>query len=1215
MSSSRERIQEQLERRILVMDGAMGSLVQSYGLEEADFRAERFAEHPVDLKGNNDLLVLTKPEVIEEIHRSYLEAGADVIETATFAGGTSIAQQDYSLEGVAYDINVAGAEIARRACDDYTRRDPSRPRFVAGSLGPTPRTLSLSPDVSDPAFRTVTFDQVRDSYAEQARGLIDGGVDLLLIETVFDTLNAKAAIVAIQDVLAERRIDLPLIISVTFADKSGRNLSGQTIDAFWWSVRHARPLAVGLNCGLGAAEVRPYVEELSRLADTRLSCYPNAGLPNPLGDYDQTPDEMAGLLREFGTSGFLNLVGGCCGTVPDHVRAIAEAFEGVAPRTVPEPGERYTTFSGLETFEIRPDSNFVMVGERTNVTGSRRFANLIKRDDYEAALAVALDQVRGGANVLDVNLDEGMLDSEAAMTRLLNMMASDDEISRLPFMVDSSKWSVIEAGLKCLQGRSIVNSLSLKEGEEEFLDHARRARQFGAAVVVMAFDETGQAESVERKADICQRAYKLLTEKAGFDGTDIIFDPNILAIATGIEEHAEFARNYLDAIPVIKQRCPGVKISGGVSNLSFSFRGNDAVREAMHSAFLYHAVRAGMDMGIVNAGQLVPYEDIPEDMLERVEDVIFNRREDATERLVEFAETVSRGGRPREIDLSWRETSVQERLKYAMVHGVQDFVVEDAEEARQQYARPLQVIEGPLMDGMKVVGDLFGAGKMFLPQVVKSARAMKKAVAHLEPFMDAEKSERSSQGRIVMATVKGDVHDIGKNIVGVVLGCNNYEVIDLGVMVPAAKILQTAIDERCDVIGLSGLITPSLDEMVQVAREMERRDFQVPLLIGGATTSSQHTAVRIAPEYSNESVYVTDASRVVGVVSDLLNSERRVEFARKNRESQEGLRGAYASRRKRPLIPYAEARGRGRTPDLTAISRPPFLGSRVIDDVSLEELVEYIDWTFFFTAWELRGRFPAILDSPKYGVAARELYEHGRELLAELIEGGRLCARSVQGFWPANSDGDDIVLWADEDRSREWLRFNMLRQQRVQHQKDPCYSLADFVAPGGTEDWIGGFTVTAGLGAEEIAAEYQRENDDYRAILVKALADRLAEAYAELLHERTRREWYAPDEALSHAELLAEGYAGIRPAIGYPACPDHTEKRKLLELLGADRAGVALTENCAMTPAASVSGIYLANPASRYFSVGRIGRDQLEAYAGRKGETLDEVERWLAPNL
>jgi 5-methyltetrahydrofolate--homocysteine methyltransferase len=1214
--SERPRIEDELERRILVMDGAMGSLVQSYGLTEEEWRGERFADHPVDVRGNTDLLCLTRPDVIEEIHRLYLEAGADVIETSTFAGGTSIGQDDYGLGHVAYEVNVAAGRIARAACDDYSARDPSKPRFVAGSMGPTPRTLSLSPDVSDPAFRAVTFDEVHASYAEQVRGLVDGGVDLLLIETIFDTLNAKAAIVAVQDVFAERNLLLPLMVSVTFADKSGRNLSGQTIDAFWWSVRHARPLSVGLNCGTGAEEVRPYVEQLSRLADTRISCYPNAGLPNALGEYDQPPEVMAELLREFGESGFLNLVGGCCGTTPKHVRAIAEALRDVAPRPVPGDGARLTTFSGLETFEIRPDSNFVMIGERTNVTGSRRFANLIKSGDYEAALEVALDQVRGGANILDVNLDEGMLDSEAAMTRLLNMMASDDEISRLPFMVDSSKWSVIEAGLKCCQGKSIVNSLSLKEGEDEFLDHARRAHQFGAAVVVMAFDESGQAETVERKVEICQRAYRLLTEKAGFDGTDVIFDPNILAVATGIEEHAEFARNYLAAIPRIKELCPGVKISGGVSNLSFSFRGNDAVREAMHSAFLYHATRAGMDMGIVNAGQLIPYEEIPQDLLEHVEDVLFNRREDATERLVELANTVKSGGRKREVDLSWREAPVADRLAYALVHGVADFIVEDAEEARLQYERPLEVIEGPLMDGMKTVGDLFGAGKMFLPQVVKSARAMKKAVAHLEPFMEADKGERSSQGRIVVATVKGDVHDIGKNIVGVVLGCNNYEVIDLGVMVSADKILQTAIDERCDAVGLSGLITPSLDEMVYVAKEMERRGFELPLLIGGATTSTQHTAVKIAPEYSNDAVHVLDASRVVGVMSDLLNRERRVDFARKNRDSQERLRLAHASRQNRPLIPYSDARERAAEVPWDGIEAPPFTGARLIEDVSLEELAEYIDWTFFFTAWELRGRFPAILDSPKYGTAARELYAHGRELLDELISGGRLRAKAVQGFWPANADGDDIVVYDDDARTRERLRFCMLRQQRVQHEKDPCRSLADFVAPaGGVDDWIGGFAVTAGLGAEEIAAGYEREYDDYRAILVKALADRLAEAYAELLHLRSRRGWYAPEECLSHDDLLAERYRGIRPAVGYPACPDHTEKRKLLDLLGADRAGIELTESFAMTPAASVSGIYLAHPASRYFSVGRIGRDQLEAYAARKGENLDEVERWLGPNL
>ena len=1215
--SRQPEIEELLERRILVVDGAMGTLIQDYALDEASFRGERFADHPIDLKGDGEVLVLTQPDVIEEIHVKYLEAGADIISTDTFSG-TSIAQAEFGLATHAYELSKGAAEIARRACVEVGTAE--RPRFAAGSMGPLPKTLSVGTDVEDPAARQVSFEQVHATYAEQARGLIDGGIDLLLIETVFDSLNCKAALAAVRDVFAEMGVELPLMVSVTFGDLSGRNLSGQQIDAFLSTVEHARPLSVGLNCGLGAAEVRPYVAELSEICPTYVSCHPNAGLPNALGEYDQSPEAMGALLAEFADSGLVNIVGGCCGTAPEHIHAIRTAVEGIPPRVVPVFEERHTHFSGLENFVIRPESNFVVIGERTNVTGSRRFANLIRNDDFAGALDVAFDQVRGGANLIDVNMDDAMLDAEQAMTRFLNLVASEPEIARIPVMVDSSKWSVIEAGLKCLQGKSIVNSLSLKEGEQDFLEKARLARRYGAAVVVMAFDEQGQAETVERKLAICERVYALLTEQAGFEAEDIIFDPNVLAIGTGIEEHANFGKNFIEATRRIKESCPGVKVSGGVSNLSFSFRGNDAVREAIHSAFLYHAIRAGMDMGIVNAGQLALYQDISPELLERVEDLIFNRREDATERLVEFAESVKGGPTKREVDLSWREGTVAQRLEHALVHGVVDFIVEDTEEARLACARPLEVIEGPLMDGMKVVGDLFGAGKMFLPQVVKSARAMKKAVAHLDPFMQDEKTESTSQGKIVIGTVKGDVHDIGKNIVGVVLACNNYEVIDLGVMVQCETFLQTARDHDCDVIGLSGLITPSLDEMVHVAGELERQGFEQPLLIGGATTSTQHTAVKIAPQYSNSTVHVTDASRVIGVMSNLLRPERLDEFDAKNRASQERLRMAHGSRERRPSIPYGEARTRRFSSDdwAAAVAVPEFTGRRVVDEVSLAEIAEYIDWTFFFTAWELKGRFPAILESSRYGSAARELYDDGRELLQKIIAGKRLTARAVYGFWPANSEGDDVALYESADRQVELARFPMLRQQRVQREQDPCYSLADFVAPreSGVIDYVGAFAVTTGLGAEELSVEYERDHDDYHAIMVKALADRLAEAYAELLHARVRAEWgYAPDERLDLQEMIAERYQGIRPALGYPACPDHSQKEQLFQLLCAREIGLDLTESYAMTPAASVSGLYLAHPRARYFSVGRADRDQVEDYAKRKGVTVAETERWLTANL
>jgi 5-methyltetrahydrofolate--homocysteine methyltransferase len=1213
------RLERLLAERILILDGGMGTQLQARGLGEADYRGARFADHPKDLKGDHDLLALTRPDVIEDVHRAYLEAGADLIETGTFTA-TRVSQADYGLESVCFELNVAAARVARRAADDWTRRTPGKPRFVAGSLGPLNRALSLSPDVNDPGFRAVGFDEVREAYAEQVRGLVEGGCDCLLVETIFDTLNAKAAVFAIEEVFAERGFRLPLLLSVTIVDKSGRTLSGQTLDAFWISVAHANPLSVGINCSLGAREMAPYVEELARIAPVYTTCYPNAGLPNAFGQYDETPEVTAGWLREFAENGWVNLVGGCCGTTPAHVRAIAEAVEGLPPRRPPRP-ERFTRLAGLEPLEIRPDTNFVMIGERTNVTGSKRFANLILRGDFAGGLAVALDQVRAGANVLDVNMDEAMLDSEAAMERFLKLVASEPEIARVPVMVDSSKWSVIEAGLRCVQGKSVVNSISLKEGEAEFVEKARRVRRYGAACVVMAFDEQGQAETVERKVAICQRAYRILTEQVGMDPTDVIFDPNVFAVATGIEEHAAFAKNFIEATRQIKATCPGAKVSGGISNLSFSFRGNELVREAMHSAFLYHAIRAGLDMGIVNAGQLAVYEDVPKDLLERVEDVLFDRRPDATERLVELAERVRGKGRQRELDLAWREAEVEERLAHALVHGIVDFIDEDTEEARRKLERPLRVIEGPLMDGMRIVGDLFGAGKMFLPQVVKSARVMKKAVAYLTPFLEREKTDSGARanGKIVMATVKGDVHDIGKNIVGVVLGCNNYEVIDLGVMTPCEKILETALEEGCDLIGLSGLITPSLDEMVHVAREMERRGIELPLLIGGATTSRQHTAVKIAPEYDGPTVHVLDASRAVGVVASLLDPDKRAALDHENRAEQARLRAAHGAAKELPLVPWAEARTRRwpitwRTEDVAA---PPFLGRRTLEDADLGELARYIDWTFFFTAWELKGRYPKILEHPKQGAAARELFEAGRALLVEITAKRWLRASGVYGYWPAWSEGDDVVLFADEGRSREVARFPMLRQQRTHGADQTLRSLADLVAPreSGIPDHVGAFAVTAGLGVEDLVRRFEKDHDDYHAIMTKALADRLAEAFAEWLHERVRREWYAPGEQLPLEELVHERYRGIRPAFGYPACPDHTEKRTLFGLLDAPALGIELTESCAMWPAASVSGLYFAHPAARYFTVGRIGRDQVEDYARRKGMDVAEVERWLSPNL
>jgi len=1209
-----------LAERILVLDGAMGTMIQGYALGEADFRGERFRDHPRDLKGDNDLLALTRPDVIREIHEAYLAAGADVIETNTF-NSTAISQADYGLEAAVYDLNVAAARIARAATEAWTGQTPERPRFVAGAIGPLNRTLSLSPDVNDPGYRAVTFDQVKEAYAEQVRGLLDGGVDVLLVETIFDTLNAKAALVAIDEAFAARGVRVPILISVTITDRSGRTLSGQTVDAFHASVAHARPLTVGINCALGAREMRPFLAELAALTPSFVTCYPNAGLPNAFGGYDEQPAETAALIREFAESGLVNVVGGCCGTSPEHVRAIAGAVEGVAPRR-PPAARPYAHWSGLESLEIRPDSNFIMVGERTNVTGSARFAKLVKAGDFAAAVDVALEQVRSGANVIDVNMDEGMLDSERAMTTFLNLIAAEPEIARVPIMVDSSKWSVLEAGLRCVQGKGVVNSISLKEGEADFLAKAERVRRYGAAVVVMAFDETGQADTAERKIAICQRAYRLLVERVGFDPVDIVFDPNVLAVATGLEEHAEYARAYIEATRAIRETCPGVHVSGGVSNLSFAFRGNNLVREAINSAFLYHATRAGMDMGIVNAGQLMVYDDIPKELLAYVEDVLFNRRADATERLVEYAGTVKGETKRKELDLAWREQPVEARLAHALVHGVVDFIETDTEEARQKLGRPLQVIEGPLMDGMRIVGDLFGAGKMFLPQVVKSARAMKKAVAYLEPFLEAEKATQASpkaQAKIVMATVKGDVHDIGKNIVGVVLGCNNYKVVDLGVMVPCDRILDVAAAEGADLIGLSGLITPSLEEMVHVASEMQRRGLVLPLLIGGATTSREHTAVKIAPSYAQPTVHVLDASRAVEVVSTLLDRERGATFDAQNRTEQQRLRDVYAQKTARPLVPleHAQARRPRRAWQPSDVARPAFLGRRLLDDVSLATLVPYVDWRFFFTAWELPGKFPQVLDDPVYGETARDLYGTAQRLLDRIIAERLLQARAVYGFWPAQAQGDDVVLFAAETRDRELARFPMLRQQTAHANEQPYLALSDFVAPAdsGLADYVGAFAVTAGIGLDALVAGFEAEHDDYQAIIAKALADRLAEAAAEWLHERARREWYAPDERLAPGALLKEDFRGIRPAFGYPACPDHSEKPTLFRLLDAGEAGIILTEHFAMLPAASVSGLYLGHPDARYFPVGRIDRDQVESYARRKGVPVAEVERWLSPNL
>ena len=1212
------RLHDEVAKRLLIIDGAMGTMVQGHRLTEHDYRGARFADWSRDLRGNNDLLVLTRPDIIAGIHAAYVEAGADIIETSTFSS-TRIAMSDYGMEDLVRELNVEGARLARRVCDEAEARD-GRPRWVAGVLGPTNRTASISPNVSDAAMRNVTFVELAEAYVEATNGLLDGGADLILIETIFDTLNAKAAIFAVEEVFERRGERVPVMISGTITDASGRTLSGQTTEAFWTSVAHANPFSIGLNCALGAKDLRAYVQELARVAHCCVTVHPNAGLPNEMGGYDETPAYTSGILREFADAGLVNIVGGCCGTTPAHIRAIADSLRGLPPRALPDVPKRFR-LSGLEPLIVGPDSNFVNVGERTNVTGSKKFAELILAGNYDAALEVARQQVDAGAQVIDVNFDEGMLDSEAAMTKFLNLVATEPGIAKVPLMIDSSKWRVIEAGLRCVQGKSVVNSISLKEGEAEFVRQARLVRRYGAAVIVMAFDEQGQADTVERKVSICERAYAILTEQVAFPPEDIIFDPNIFAVATGIDEHNRYALDFLEATRLIKDRCPHARISGGVSNVSFSFRGNNAVRAAIHTVFLYHAVKAGMDMGIVNAGALTIYEDIPLDLRERVEDVILARRPDATERMLAVADDAKGQAQVKKADLSWRENTVSERLVHALVHGIADFVVEDAEEARKLLDRPIEVIEGPLMQGMNVVGDLFGAGKMFLPQVVKSARVMKRAVAHLIPYIEAEKERRAdtrAKGKVLMATVKGDVHDIGKNIVGVVLQCNNYEVIDLGVMVPCAKILERAREERVDIIGLSGLITPSLEEMAFVASEMEREGWTIPLLIGGATTSKVHTAVKIAPNYSGPLVHVLDASRAVGVAASLLSDGRRDAFVAETRAEYEEVRVLRAARQthlKRQSLVAARANKPTISWEGAVPPKPSFEGVRVFDDFPLGDLVPRIDWTPFFQTWELVGHYPDILNDPKVGEAARDLYDDARAMLTKIVDGRWLTARAVVGFFKANSDGaEDIVL------SNGTAVIHTIRQQMVKNDGRPNYALADFIAPkcSGVQDWLGAFVVTTGIGIEAKVKEFEAAHDDYSSIMMKALADRLAEAFAESMHERVRRElWgYASEEHLDNQDLIREKYQGIRPAPGYPACPDHTEKRTLFDLLDAERnIGVYLTESFAMQPASAVSGFYFSHRQSQYFGVGKIEKDQVEGLAARKGMDLATMERWLAPVL
>ncbi|MGE3151877.1 MAG: methionine synthase [Nitrospiraceae bacterium] len=1219
-----QKIEQRLRERILILDGAMGTMIQRYKLDEAAFRGERFQDWPKDLKGNNDLLNVTRPAVVEEIHRHYLDAGADIIETNTF-NSQAISLADYGLESFAYELSKAGAECARRAVDTVTHTQPDRVCFVAGAIGPTTKTSSISTDVNNPGARGATFDELVQAYYDHVRGLVDGGTDLLLVETIFDTLNAKAAFFAIEQLFEERRARLPVMASVTFIQAgSNRGVTGQTVEAFWNSISHVPLLSVGMNCALGPKEMRPLIEELARLAPIYISSHPNAGLPNPLlpTGFPETPDTLAPQLEEWALNGWLNIVGGCCGTTPDHIRAIAERVKRLPPRK-PHAVERHLRLSGLEAVTVRPDSNFVNIGERTNVTGSPKFAQLILGDRYEEALSVARQQVEGGAQIVDVNMDEGLLDSEAAMEKFLRLIASEPEIAKVPIMVDSSRWDVIEAGLKNIQGKGIVNSISLKEGEEVFRRHARLIRRYGAAMVVMAFDETGQADTFERKIAICERAYRILTEQEGVPPEDVIFDPNILTVATGMEEHNHYAVNFIEATRWIKSHLPHCKVSGGISNISFSFRGNNLVREAMHAAFLYHAIQAGLDMGIVNAGQLAVYEEISKDLLELVEDVLLDRRPDATERLVAFAETVKQKEKGAAKDESWRHAPVEERLSHSLVKGITDYIEQDVEEARLKIGKPLRVIEGPLMDGMNIVGDLFGAGKMFLPQVVKSARVMKKAVAYLLPYMEAEKQAGGgrSQGTILLATVKGDVHDIGKNIVGVVLGCNNYTVIDLGVMVSCEKILATAKAEGVDLVGLSGLITPSLEEMAHVAREMNREGFKIPLLIGGATTSKAHTAVKIAPAYGEPVVHVLDASRAVGVLGQLMNPVDRARFTEQIRLDQDQIRQAHQDRGPKHLAPLAEARARKFVTDWAALDvpSPARCGVRVIEHQPLEALVEYIDWTPFFHTWELRGRYPTIFQDATVGPKAKELFDDAQRLLKDIVARKLLTAKGVYGLFPANSVGDDIEVYADEARIRVLTTVHTLRQQSEKPTDQPHLALADFVAPkdAGRQDFVGAFAVTAGIGIEALCERFERDHDDYNSIMAKALADRLAEAFAEYLHLRVRREWgYGEDERLSNEELIRERYRGIRPAPGYPASPDHTEKRLIFDLLQAEKhASITLTESLAMYPAASVSGWYFAHPEARYFGVGKIGRDQVEDYARRKGMTVAEIERWLAPNL
>lgn len=1220
-----ELLQSLLRDRIVVLDGAMGTMIQQRKLDEAAFRGDRFKDWTRDLKGHNDLLNITQPAIIQDIHRQYLEAGADIVETNTF-NSQAISLADYQMESLGYELSKAGSECAKRAVQTVQSTQPGRKCFVAGAIGPTTKTSSISTDVNNPAARGTTFQELVKAYSEQVRGLLDGGADILLVETIFDTLNAKAAFFAIEQVFDEVERRVPVMASVTFIQAgSNRGVTGQTVEAFWNSISHVPLLSVGMNCALGPKEMRPLIEELSRIAPVYVSAHPNAGLPNPLlpTGFPETPDTLAPQLREWAGNGWLNIVGGCCGTTPAHIRLIAETVRGLKPREIPSV-EPYTRLSGLEALTIRPDSNFVNIGERTNVTGSPAFAKLILSGDYEAALSVARQQVEGGAQIIDINMDEGMLDSVAAMEKFLRLVASEPEICKVPIMVDSSKWEVLETGLRNIQGKAVVNSISLKEGERKFVDQAKLIRRYGAAVVIMAFDEKGQADNLERKKEICTRSYKILTEQIGFPPQDIIFDPNVLTVATGIEEHNNYAVNFIEATRWIKQHLPGAKVSGGISNISFSFRGNNVVREAMHAAFLYHAIKAGLDMGIVNAGQLAVYEEIPKDLLGLVEDVLLNRRPDATERLVAFAETVKQKGKVAAKDDEWRKGTVEERLSHALIKGVTDYIDQDVEEARQKYSKPLAVIEGPLMAGMNIVGDLFGSGKMFLPQVVKSARVMKKAVAYLMPFMEEEKKrlgQYRSQGKVLLATVKGDVHDIGKNIVGVVLGCNNYDVIDLGVMVPCEKILAVAKDQKVDAIGLSGLITPSLDEMVHVAKEMTREGFEMPLLIGGATTSKAHTAVKIAPSYGAGVIHVLDASRAVGVVGSLVSSSQKQGFVGQIHAEYAQVREAHQERGNKKILTLEQVRARRFTCDWAHVDIPipSFIGVRVIEDQPLTDLVSYIDWSPFFHTWELKGRFPSIFEDKTMGAKAKELFEDARHLLDRIVKERLLTAKGVYGFYAAASSGDDLELYTDGTRTRVLTTIHTLRQQSEKPEGQPNLALADFVAPKGSgrHDHVGLFAVTAGIGLEDLCRQFERDHDDYNSIMAKALADRLAEAFAEHLHKEVRNEWgYGRAESLTNEELIREKYRGIRPAPGYPACPDHTEKRTLFDLLQVEKhAGITLTESFAMLPAASVSGFYFAHPEARYFAVGKIGEDQVKDYARRKGMDVSMIERWLAPNL